>query len=438
MMEIRKRIAGRKGTRRRIVCAVLAAAVAAGQPAAAWATSSRQQMEQDRDKAQQGLDEANKDAREAEANRNEAQGVVSGLTAELTDLLAELDLLQEDIAAKEIQIEEAQEAFDAAKAKEQEQYEAMKKRIKYMYEKGDTEFLDVLLKVRSMSELLNKSEYIENIYQYDRQKLLEYQETKRQVEEYQIQLDNEMNEMEGMKLEYEEQQASLEATIEQKRREIADFDAQLAQAKANAEAYKKTIAQKNEQIRKAEEEERRRQEEERRRQEEEARRRQEEESRAAAAQQISSGRTSASSSGSSTSAGPGSVSSSSKGSGTSIKSSGGTAAGREIADYALQFVGNPYVYGGTSLTNGTDCSGFTQGIYKHFGYTLPRTSAEQRSAGYAVDYSEAQPGDLICYPGHVGLYIGNGQIVHASNARNGIMVSSATYRSIMAVRRILP
>ena len=442
-MDVRKRITGGTGTRRRIVCAVLAAAMAAGQPAAAWATSSRQQMEQDRDKAQQGLNEANEDAREAEANRNQAQGVVSGLTAELTDLLTELDLLEEDIAAKEIQIQEAQEAFDAAKAKEQEQYEAMKKRIKYMYEKGDTEFLDVLLKVRSMSELLNKSEYIENIYRYDRQKLLEYQETKRQVEEYQIQLDNEMNEMEGMKLEYEEQQAGLEATIAQKRREIADFDAQLAQAKANAEAYKKTIAQKNEQIRKAEEEERRRQEEERRRQEEEARKRQEEESRAAAAAQQNSSssgsKPSASSSGSSDSVGPGgSAPSSAKSSGTSVKSSGGTAAGREIADYGLQFVGNPYVYGGTSLTNGTDCSGFTQSIYKHFGYTIPRTSAEQRSAGYAVDYSEAQPGDLICYPGHVGLYIGNGQIVHASNAKNGIMVSSATYRSIMAVRRILP
>lgn len=108
-----------------------------------------------------------------------------------------------------------------------------------------------------------------------------------------------------------------------------------------------------------------------------------------------------------------------------------------MADYALQFVGNPYVYGGTSLTNGADCSGFVQSVYKHFGISVPRTSSEQRSFGVGVSYSEAQPGDIICYPGHVGIYIGNGQIVHASSARTGIKVSSATYRSILAVRRVL-
>ena len=410
----------------RALCAVLAAVMAASQPLPALATADRQQMEQERDEAQQGLNEANEDAREAQENLNQAQGVVSGLNSELTELLAEMALLEADMDAKEVQIQEAQADYDAAKEREREQYEAMKKRIKYMYEKGDTEFLDVLLKVRSMSELLNKSEYIENIYRYDREKLLEYQETKQQVQDYQEQLDTEMNEMEGMKQEYQAQQESLESTIAAKRREIADFDAQLAQAKAAAEEYTKTIAQKNEQIRKAEEEERRRQEEERRRQEEEQRRR-EEESRAAAAASQNSG------SGSGPAAGP--VAAPTKK--TTVKSSGGTALGREIADYGLQFVGYPYVYGGTSLTGGTDCSGFTMRVYEHFGYSLPRTSAEQRSAGYGVDYSDAQPGDLICYPGHVALYIGNGQIVHASNAKNGIMVSSATYRSIMAVRRII-
>ena len=403
---------------RRVFCAVLAAVMAAGQPVPALATADRQQMEQERDEAQKGLNEANEDAREAQEKLNQAQGVVSGLNEELTDLLAEITLLEADMDAKEIQIQQAQDDYDAAKAKEQEQYEAMKKRIKYMYEKGDTEFLDVLLKVRSMSELLNKSEYIENIYRYDREKLLEYQETKQQVQEYQEQLDNEMNEMEGMKLEYQEQQENLEATIASKRREIANFDAQLAEAKAAAEQYTKTIAQKNEQIRKAEEEERRRQEEEQRRREEESR---------AAAQN----------SGGSSSGGPLAGPTASGTSRTTTKSTGGTAAGRAIADYALQFVGNPYVYGGTSLTNGADCSGFTQSVYKHFGYSLPRTSADQRSAGYGVDYSDAQPGDLICYPGHVAMYIGNGQIVHASNSRVGIVVGSATYRSIMAVRRII-
>ena len=112
--------------------------------------------------------------------------------------------------------------------------------------------------------------------------------------------------------------------------------------------------------------------------------------------------------------------------------------GVAVAEYALQFVGNPYVYGGTSLTNGADCSGFVMSVYANFGIKLPRTSAADRSQGSAVDGLEnAQPGDLICYSGHVALYIGNGQIVHASNSKTGIIVSNASYRKILAIRRIL-
>lgn len=112
--------------------------------------------------------------------------------------------------------------------------------------------------------------------------------------------------------------------------------------------------------------------------------------------------------------------------------------GIAVAEYALQFVGNPYVYGGTSLTNGADCSGFVMSVYANFGIKLPRTSAADRSQGSAVDGLEnAQPGDLICYSGHVALYIGNGQIVHASNSKTGIIVSNASYRKILAIRRIL-
>lgn len=115
----------------------------------------------------------------------------------------------------------------------------------------------------------------------------------------------------------------------------------------------------------------------------------------------------------------------------------GSEMGKAVAEYALQFVGNPYVYGGSSLTNGTDCSGFVMSVYANFGVSLPHSSASDRSQGYAVDGLEnAQPGDLICYSGHVALYIGNGQIVHASNKRTGIIVSQANYRKILAIRRI--
>jgi cell wall-associated NlpC family hydrolase len=111
--------------------------------------------------------------------------------------------------------------------------------------------------------------------------------------------------------------------------------------------------------------------------------------------------------------------------------------GSSVISYALQFVGNPYVWGGTSLTNGADCSGFIMSVYAHFGISLPHSSSALRSVGRGVSYSEAQPGDIICYSGHVALYMGNGQIVHASNQRDGIKVSSATYKTILAVRRVM-
>ncbi|WP_294783062.1 C40 family peptidase [uncultured Eubacterium sp.] len=111
--------------------------------------------------------------------------------------------------------------------------------------------------------------------------------------------------------------------------------------------------------------------------------------------------------------------------------------GSSVISYALQFVGNPYVWGGTSLTNGVDCSGFVMQVYAHYGISLPHSSAALRSVGRGVSYSEAQPGDIVCYSGHVGIYIGGGQIVHASNPRDGIKVSTATFKSILAVRRVM-
>ena len=120
------------------------------------------------------------------------------------------------------------------------------------------------------------------------------------------------------------------------------------------------------------------------------------------------------------------------------KPSSGSSKGQQVANYATQFVGNPYKYGGTSLTRGADCSGFTQSVYRHFGYSIPRTSSAQRSAGKKVSWSSKKAGDLICYYGHVAIYIGNNKVVHASSAKTGIKITSpANYRSVACVRRIV-
>lgn len=144
-------------------------------------------------------------------------------------------------------------------------------------------------------------------------------------------------------------------------------------------------------------------------------------------------------SGAGSSAGISSGSSAGSSSGSSAGQSAQTASsnGQAVVDYARQFLGNPYVYGGNSLTNGTDCSGFVKGVYAAFGINLPRTSSEQRSVGYAVSLSEIQPGDIVCYSGHVGIYAGNNTLIHASNEKTGITLTSpVTYRSVLAVRRI--
>ena len=130
-----------------------------------------------------------------------------------------------------------------------------------------------------------------------------------------------------------------------------------------------------------------------------------------------------------------SSSSKSSSSGKSYSAPSGSS-GSSVVNYGAQFVGNPYVYGGTSLTGGTDCSGFVMSVYSAFGVGLPHSSKEMRSVGYGVSYDEMQPGDIVCYSGHVGIYAGNGTLLHASNARTGITYSDVNYRDIVAIRRI--
>ena len=217
------------------------------------------------------------------------------------------------------------------------------------------------------------------------------------------QLEADRSALEADKADLQSQKASLNAMLEKKKKESANFDAEIKKAREEAAAAKKLLQQDKQKLKQLQ----------------------------AAQNAAGSGSTGGSSAGS--------------GSGGNSAPSGGavTGSGRgsEIANFACQYVGNPYVSGGTSLTNGADCSGFTYRVFSEFGYSLPRTSYQQRSAGTGVSYENAQPGDLICYEGHVGIYIGNGMIVHASNSSpypaGGIKISQAQYRTILAVRRIV-
>ncbi|MDE6212970.1 MAG: C40 family peptidase, partial [Lachnospiraceae bacterium] len=214
-------------------------------------------------------------------------------------------------------------------------------------------------------------------------------------------------------------QAYMEELLAKKREEYENYSVMLTKAKQEAANYTAKIKQETAQIKKLEEEERkRREEEERKRKEEEEKRRKEQEALASQDGGEDSG-------------------SSSKKEEAPKPTVSGSGKGADIAKFACKFVGNPYVAGGTSLTNGADCSGFVMAVYQNFGISLPRSSYSQSTVGKGVSYSEAQPGDVIYYGGHVGIYIGNGQIVHASTERTGIKITSATYRSIITVRRIV-
>ena len=383
-------------------------------------------------------------------------------------------ILDGELSDKEAQIEQTKADLAVAEENKQKQYEAMKKRIQYLYEKGgDDAWAQMLFQASDFTSLLNHAEYVQQMYDSDRNSLEEFKETVQQVKDLGDQLDSEKAELEEMNQEYQNRQVSMQTQLEEKKVTSSDYDAQIAQAQNQAAQYTELIRQQNAEIQKIEEEEKKAAEEAARKAAEEAAKKAAAEEAAKKAQEeankkaadeaakkaaeaskkssSTSGSNTAASSGSSTSSknntsGSSSSAATSKDNGSSSSGSSGSSGssvsynptGQSVVNYACQFVGNPYVWGGTSLTNGADCSGFIMSIYAKFGVSLPHSSGAMAGCGRGVSYSEAMPGDIICYAGHVAIYMGGGQIVHASNEKDGIKISgNAAYRPIVAVRRVL-
>lgn len=417
---------------KRAICIFMAAALMLLTPVNTLAVT-KSEAEKSKKEAQKGLDTVKGQISDLEEDKETLEEEIQEIDNELVDMLLTVDIIKGDIADKEEQIRIATEEYEEAKNKEETQYEAMKRRIKFMYEKGDASYLEMFLQTKSISELINKADYVEQLYAYDRQLLTEYQNTKDEVLEKKNILEVEMSELEEMQADAIEQSETLQALIEEKQAVLEDFDSQLTAAKNKASEYQSKIKEQTaviKQIEAAEAEAARKKAEAeaaaKKKAEEEAKRREEEAKKnnePIPDNAENPAETVAEEPKSEPAPEPASPGDSSK--------------GREIANFACQFVGNPYVAGGVSLTDGCDCSGFTLAVYNHFGYSLPRNSYSQSQYGRAVSYAEAQPGDIIYYGGHVGIYIGGGQIVHASTAATGIKISNASYRSIITVRRIV-
>ena len=380
-------------------------------------TKKQKDAEKKKSQAEQDLKDKKNEINGLKDQQQITADDIKNKSAKLDEILAAQKKLQTDITSKQAEIEQNQKDLAAAQEKQQEQYDAMKKRIQFMYENSaEDNIWTAIIESNGITDMLNRIEYVSDVYDSDRALMDSYQAAVEQVKEIGTKLDNDMNELTAMQDDYEKQQADVEAAIVALENQKEQYASQIAQAQQQAENYQNIITAQGKII-------------------------QEQEAAAAAAAAAAARANSSSSSPSYDGGGAGKggsiASDYAAGGGKNPGASTGVS-GSSVVSYAMQFVGNPYVWAGNSLTNGVDCSGFVHEVYAHFGISTPRYSQAFKSVGQAVSFDNIQPGDVVVYPGHVAIYAGGGVIVEAQSTKAGITANrNVQCHTILAIRRLV-
>lgn len=377
-------------------------------------TKKQKDAEKKKSQAEQDLKDKKNEINGLKDQQQITADDIKNKSAKLDEILAAQKKLQTDITSKQAEIEQNQKDLAAAQEKQQEQYDAMKKRIQFMYENSaEDNIWTAIIESNGITDMLNRIEYVSDVYDSDRALMDSYQAAVEQVKEIGTKLDNDMNELTAMQDDYEKQQADVEAAIVALENQKEQYASQIAQAQQQAENYQNIITAQGKII-----------------QEQEA-------AAAAAAARANSSPSSSSYDGGGAGKGGSIAGDYAAGGGKNPGASTGVS-GSSVVSYAMQFVGNPYVWAGNSLTNGVDCSGFVHEVYAHFGISTPRYSQAFKSEGQAVSFDNIQPGDVVVYPGHVAIYAGGGVIVEAQSTKAGITANrSVQCHTILAIRRLV-